>query len=90
MDGKFSSQTELYNKVKPALRTKRHELYRKGLTIIKESDIWNYNKEYNWKNASGLTLASIVNDILNTEDSEYEMYIKRKLETQERVANLEE
>ncbi len=79
MENKFNSQTELYNKVRPALRTKRHELYRNGLTFIKEIDIWNYNKEKKWKNAKGLTLASLVDDILNTPDTEYDNYVKEKL-----------
>ena len=69
MENKLNTQMDLYNKVKPALRKKKHEIIRKGIKIVKESDIWNYNKEYNWKNAKGLTLASMVNDILNTDDS---------------------
>ena len=79
MESKFNSQTELYNKVKPALRTKRHELFMQGIKIVKEIDIWNYNKEYNWKNAKNLTLATLVDNILNTSDQEYENYVINKI-----------
>lgn len=90
MENKFNSQLELYNKLKPALRTKRHELYRGGLKIIKENDIWNYNKEAVWKNAKGLTIASMVNDILNTPTEAYENYINEKIAKMTTRANLEE
>lgn len=83
MEKTINSQTELYKKVLPALRTKRHELMRNGIKIVKEIDIWNYNKEYNWKNAKNLTLASMVDDILNTSDKSYEDYVLDKLNNNE-------
>ena len=79
----INSQTELYKKVLPALRTKRHELILSGIKIVKEIDIWNYNKEYNWKNAKNLTLASMVDNILNTSDKSYEDYVIDKLNNNE-------
>lgn len=79
MENRFNSQTELFNKVKPALRTKKHELIRNGIRIVKEIDIWNYNKEYNWRKAKGLTLASMVDNILNTSDKAYEDYVVNKI-----------
>lgn len=83
MEKTINSQTELYKKVLPALRTKRHELMLNGIKIVKEVDIWNYNKEYNWKNAKNLTLASMVDDILNTSDKSYEDYVIDKLNNNE-------
>lgn len=79
MESKFNSQTELYNKVKPALRTKKNELIRMGIRIVNEKDIWNYNKEKNWRNAKGLTLASMVDNILNTSNKEYEDYCLKQI-----------
>lgn len=79
MDKGFSSQTELYERVRPALRTKRHELIRAGFKYIKEEDIWNYNIDNNWRRAKGLTLASMVNDILNTSDNAYSEYVLKKI-----------
>lgn len=78
MDIKINSQEELLKLVKPALRTKRHELMGAGIKIVRESDIWNYNIK-KWKNDSGLTIADLVNDILNTSNKEYENYVLNKL-----------
>lgn len=79
MENKIKTQNELYSKVKPALRTKRHELFMNGIKIVKEIDIWNYNKENNWRNARGLTLAGMVDNILNTSEEEYEKYVIDKI-----------
>ena len=50
---KIKSQKELYIKLLPALRTKKHELNADNMKFINEIDIWNYNKIYNWKDAKG-------------------------------------
>ena len=83
MENKFSNQNELYLKVLPALKTKKNEMKREGFKMVKEIDLWEYNKEYNWKRAKGLTLASIVNDILNTDNKLYKEYIIKKYEESE-------
>ena len=80
MDIKINSQEELLKRVRPALRTKKHELMRAGIRVVKENDIWNYNIK-KWKDASGLTIADLVNDILNTSNKEYEDYVVNKLRT---------
>ena len=49
------------------------------IKIVKEEDIWNYNKNKKWKNATSLTLAGIVDDILNTDNQEYENYVVQKI-----------
>ncbi len=79
MENKYNSQMELFNKLKPALRTKRHELERKNIKFIREIDIWNYNKENIWAKARGLTIAGMVNHILNTDDKKYEEYCLKKM-----------
>lgn len=71
---KIKSQKELYIKLLPALRTKKHELNADNMKFINEIDIWNYNKIYNWKDAKGLTLASMVDNILNTPNALYADY----------------
>lgn len=78
MNGKISSVTELYNRLLPALRTKKHELNRDGIRIVKEKDIWDYNRLYNWKNATGLTIFSMVDSILNTDGKDYEDFVINK------------
>lgn len=71
---KIKSQKELYVKLLPALRTKKHELDAASFKFINEIDIWNYNKLYNWKDAKGLTIASMVDNILNTPNALYADY----------------
>jgi len=75
MDAKINSKEELYQRILPALRTKKHELERIGVKNIDEKTIWNFNKQYKWINSTGLTLAAMVDDILNTEDQDYIDYI---------------
>ena len=82
MEKKISTQRDLYNKVLPALKTKKNELLRSGIRIVKEEDIWNYNKETKWRSASSLSLAGIVDDILNTKYEEYENYVIKKINEQ--------
>ncbi len=79
MENKINSQTELYKRIKPALRTKKHELIAAGIKIVTEKDIWDYNKENKWRNGKGLTIASMVDDILNTDNNIYQEYVIKKL-----------
>lgn len=64
MDIKFNSAYELYNKVLPALRTKKRELNKIGKTIT-EKEIFSSLIETTWKKRENLTLNEVVNDILN-------------------------
>lgn len=79
MENKINTQTELYKRLKPALRTKKHELMAAGIKIVTEKDIWDYNKENKWRNGKGLTIASMVDDILNTDNNIYQNYVIKKL-----------
>ena len=65
LEYEFNTLEELYNRVKPALHSKKIELRRLGYSNINEIDIWNYLKD-KWKNSINLTLSDIVDDILNT------------------------
>lgn len=79
MENKINSQMELYKRIKPALRTKKHELISTGIKIVTEKDIWDYNKENKWKNGKGLTIAIMVDDVLNTDNQAYYDYALKKL-----------
>lgn len=79
MENKINTQVELFNKIKPALRTKKHELIASGIKIVTEKDIWDYNKEMKWKNGKGLTIATMVDDVLNTDNKAYYDYVLNKL-----------
>jgi len=90
MDLVFKSETELYDRLKPCLAAKKSEMIRNGFTYIKEEDIWNYLKITIWKNATGLMLSDMVNDVLNTEDLIIDQYLKKELRTMKRQRYLEE
>ena len=84
MSEEFNTLEELYNRIKPALKTKAREMKRQGFTYIDESDIWNYLKEIKWKNSKGLALNEIVSDILNTDNLIIDDYLKEKLNIRDR------
>lgn len=60
----FNSLEELRIRLMPALRTKVDEIKKNSGFLISEDAIWNYLSKYKWKNAKGLTLFDMVNDIL--------------------------
>lgn len=65
----FNSEDELYDRIKPALRSKKKILLKKGLKKVTEEDIWNFMREHVWVNASGLELCDMVDSILHAEDA---------------------
>lgn len=78
MDLEFSSLKDLYLRISPALKTKKTELDRMGLSYIEEKDIWDYLVENKWKVGKDLTLSDIVDDILNTDNTSIDKYFKEK------------
>ena len=86
----FSSKEELYIHIKPALYAKKQELKKEGYFYIKEIDVWNYLIKTKWKDAHGLMLSDIVNDVLKVENQKIDMFVKEQLEKQEiLLSNLE-
>lgn len=83
-DIKFKTLNELYERLLPALRSKKKELNSCGFNYIHEEDIWNYLKSYAWKNNNNLTLDKMVDDILNTSNQEFENYMKKQIENYHR------
>ena len=75
MEIEFKSVRELFERVTPALKSKVRELKRNNITYINEIDIWNCCKELYWKKSNSLSLASMVNDILNTKTDDFEKYM---------------
>lgn len=66
MDIRFTSLDELKSRLMPALRLRKRELRKQNPTVTEE-DIWVYFASNYWKKASNLSLAKMVNDILNEE-----------------------
>ena len=84
MDMDFSSLEELYNRLKPALRTKKRELKENGYGYLKIEDIWNYLKEKKWTHSNNLSLNDMVSDILNADNEFIDDYFKEKLNEKNR------
>ena len=84
MEIEFNSLEELYNRLKPALVTKKNEMNRNGYKYIKIEDIWNYLKEIKWKKAKDLSLYEMVSDVLNVDDLLIDDYLKQKLNLKKR------
>lgn len=85
MNIEFNSLEDLYKRLKPALLTKKEEMNRTLYPYIKEEDIWNYLKEVKWKKTIDLSLAEMVNDILNCDDIQVDNYLKSKLNLKNRM-----
>ena len=61
---KFNSLEDLYNRLKPALRSKIKELHSLDKIYIKENDVFEYLTDTKWENSTNLTLDHMVDDIL--------------------------
>lgn len=90
MDIIFNGLEELYKRIKPALRTKKEEMKRRGFIYIKEEDIWNYLKDKKWINSKNLTLYQMVDDVLNVDDIVIDNYLKEKLKMRNRNVYFDE
>ena len=84
MEIEFSSIEELYNRLKPALRTKQSELKQNGYGYLKIEDVWNYLKEKKWIKSRNLGLNEMVSDILNADNELIDEYFKEKLNEKSR------
>lgn len=86
----FNSIKELYERLKPALKTKCTELKRMNYYYIKEEDIWNYLKEYKWKKTTNLNLYEMVSDILELDIIKLDSFVKEEYRKSKREVNLKE
>jgi len=89
MDG-FSSLEELYNRVKPALKSKINDLKRVGVNYVQEADVWNYLKNNLWCKKANLTLGEMVNDIMTVSNIELETYVQSILAKEKRTIEEDE
>ena len=73
----FTSQKELYKKLKPAFNVKLRLLKNTDYKNITNKDIWNYLKDNKWCKSINLTLADMVNDIIHADNKAIDIYIKK-------------
>ena len=73
MDG-FSSVEALYKRLTPALKSKKKEFLRLGITSVSEMDIWSCLKDTRWIRSVNLTLADMVNDIMTLTEEDIAKY----------------
>ncbi|MBR5662707.1 MAG: hypothetical protein IKX00_03520 [Bacilli bacterium] len=66
----FNSIDELYNRLKPAFRSKLSELKAKKITFITDKDLWTFLSKTKWSKEQDLELCDMVNDILNVNENE--------------------
>ena len=81
----FRSVEELYNRVLPALYSKRKEINSLGFKLVTEKDIWNYLVENEWKTKRNLELHDLINDIFYVDNIKINDYVMRKVEELKRV-----
>lgn len=73
----INTLSDLYNRLTPALRSKKKELHALKYFYITEKDIWNFIKDTKWNNENNLTLYDMVSDILNVPNDELTSYVVR-------------
>jgi hypothetical protein len=81
----FRSVEELYNRVLPALYSKRKEINSLGFKLVTEKDIWNYLVENEWKEKRNLELHDLINDIFYVDNIKINDYVMRKVERLKRI-----
>lgn len=75
---KIKSLEELYQRLIPAFNVKISDLKRNGINNIKKEDIWDYLKNNNWRKKNNLSLAEMVDDIINISNSEVVNFVLSK------------
>lgn len=84
---KFKNLKDLYDRLLPALKSKKREVHKNGLKYIHEEDIWNYLKNYKWSTSEYLDLGTMVNDIFSININELNDYVKDEIKKYHRPLN---
>ena len=86
---KFKSLEELYKKLIPAFNVRVNDLKRSKINGITREDIWNYLKHEKWKD-DNISLAEMVDDILNTDNEKLVKYVKEKTLNERKSTEIDE
>ena len=74
----FKNIKELYNRLLPALNSKRKLIHLDGYTNIEVIDIWDYMYKNKWSKETGLTLYDMVSTIMHEDSKAINEYKIRK------------
>ena len=83
----FNSINDLYNRLKPALRSKVKELKIKYSIIVRELDIFNYLSDNKWSKDNDLTLYDMVDDIMYLDDNKLLDYVSKNITVKEMMVD---
>lgn len=83
MDENFSTLESLYERLVPALKSKENELHKNHMIYITKQDIWNFCYNTKWRGGENLTLADLVNDILNSDNTEIDEFLRNDRKNKE-------
>ena len=75
----FESIEQLYNRLKPALRSKVKVLHADKKYYIKEEDVFEYLSKRVWNKTNNLSLDKMVNDILYIDNDLIDDYVQTKI-----------
>ena len=75
----FNSAEELYDRVLPALRSKKEELIRNHIIYVSERDIWNYLAKMYWRKKKGLEFYELIDSIINLDITEMDKYLVSRI-----------
>ena len=80
----YKNQKELYEVLIPAMNVKLKLLKKSKYLDITYDDIWEYLRDFKWKDSVDLTLSDMVQDIIHTDNLEIVNYVKNKVGNIER------
>ncbi len=89
MDFGLNNSLDLYKRLLPAINSKINELSKYEIFYVKREDIWNYLKQEKWKN-DNISLAEMVDDILNTDNEKLVKYVKEKTLNERKSTEIDE
>ena len=89
MDFELNNSLDLYKRLLPAINSKINELSKYEIFYVKREDIWNYLKHEKWKD-DNISLAEMVDDILNTDNEKLVKYVKEKTLNERKSTEIDE
>ena len=89
MDFGLNNSLDLYKRLLPAINSKINELSKYEIFYVKREDVWNYLKQEKWKD-DNISLAEMVDDILNTDNEKLVKYVKEKTLNERKSTEIDE